>query len=368
MKRSFIREILEHTQSDTISFAGGLPDSTLFPHLDLRDAATEVLSDPQTLQYSTSTGLHRLRSQIAQHYSDQGFPTQADEIMITSGSQQALDILCRYYSGETIAIESPCYLGARNIFTLNKMQIDPIPLEADGIELEHLSKSLERSTLAYLNPDFQNPTGTCYSHDKRVEIASYFQKHQKILIEDAPYSQLYFDKAMQSISSMLPQHSYHLGSFSKVLAPALRIGWIRADQSLLTPLIPYIEAMDLHSSSLTQHIISAYLSQEHRYRAHLHRLRASYAQKMHYFAKELERTVPHFQYELPKGGMFIYGRFPDIDTMELVAKAMQEGVVFVPASEFGGAYDALRFNFTHSSFEEIKEGLERIAKCTTKAN
>jgi len=363
MKRSFIREILEHTSSDTISFAGGLPDASLFPTIELQQATQTALANNSIWQYSTSTGYTPLKALIAQMYSDKGFPTSPEEILITSGSQQGLDIICRYHSGSSITIESPSYLGALNIFTLNKILTQSVPLSSDGIELETFKTSIKGSKLTYLIPDFQNPSGTCYSEEHRKEIAKLLEASTTLLIEDAPYSDLYFDKPYQSISQALPKQSYHLGSFSKVLAPALRIGWIRADKALLTPLIAYKEAMDLHTSGITQAIAYEYIKDTEQFREHLETLRAAYKEKMLYFANALDKILPSFKYTRPKGGMFIYGRFKGVDTTNLVQECLKRGIVFVPGSEFGGKADEIRFNFTHSNFAQIREGLERIKQC-----
>ena len=360
MKRSFIREILEHTSSDTISFAGGLPDASLFPTTELQRSTQTALADNTIWQYSTSTGYAPLKALIAKRYSDKGFPTTAEEILITSGSQQGLDIICRYHSGASITIESPSYLGALNIFKLNNMNEYSVPLSSKGIEIEAFKTSIKESKLAYLIPDFQNPSSTCYSTEHREEIAKLLEASSTLLIEDAPYSELYFDKPYKSISQALPKQSYHLGSFSKVLAPALRIGWIRADKKLLTPLIAYKEAMDLHTSSITQAIAYEYIKDTEQFHEHLETLRSAYKEKMLYFANTLDEILPSFEYKRPKGGMFIYGRFEGVDTTDLVQKCLEKGVVFVPGAEFGGKADEIRFNFTHSSLAQICEGLERI--------
>jgi len=366
MKRSFIREILEHTSSDTISFAGGLPDASLFPTIELQQATQTALADNSIWQYSTSTGYAPLKALIAQMYCDKGFPTTAEEILITSGSQQGLDIICRYHSGVSIIIESPSYLGALNIFKLNNMNEHSVSLNSKGIEIEAFKTSIKESQLTYLIPDFQNPSGTCYSKEHREEIAKLLGASDTLLIEDSPYSELYFDKPQQSISQALPKQSYHLGSFSKVLSPALRIGWIRADKSLTSPLIAYKEAMDLHTSSITQAIAYEYLKDTEQFNEHLETLRSAYKEKMLYFANALDEILPSFEYTRPKGGMFIYGKFEGVDTMLFVEKCLEKGVVFVPGSEFGGKADEIRFNFTHSSLPLIREGLKRIKLCLYK--
>jgi len=362
MKRSFIREILEHTSSDTISFAGGLPDVSLFPRETLQTAAYNALENAESLQYSTSTGYAPLKEQIAMHYSERGFATGAENILITSGSQQGLDIICRYHSGASVVIEKPSYLGALNIFRLNNMKAHSVALADDGIDLEGFRQSLAKSKLAYLIPDFQNPSGRCYTQQHREQIAQSIEATQSILIEDAPYSELYFDTAQKPISQDLPKQSYHLGSFSKVLSPALRVGWIRADVVLLTPLIAYKEAMDLHTSVITQRIVSEYLKDSTSFEKHIQTLRVAYQEKMLYFSKQLDLHLPSFEYTQPRGGMFIYGRFSGVDTRALVQQCLAKGVVFVPGTEFGGANDEIRFNFTHSSFEEIAEGVKRMTR------
>ena len=365
MKRSFIREILEHTSSDTISFAGGLPDVSLFPREALQSSAHTALENAESLQYGTSTGYTPFKEQIAQLYCERGFPTAPENILITSGSQQGLDIICRYHYGASISIEKPSYLGALNIFRLNNMKAYSVPLGEDGIELEAFRKSIDKCKLAYLIPDFQNPSGRCYSNAHREQIAQMLEASQRLLIEDAPYSELYFDAPHKPISQMLPKQSYHLGSFSKVLSPALRVGWIRADVELLTPLIAYKEAMDLHTSGITQRMVSEYLKDGTSFEKHLQTLRVAYQEKMHYFCQQLDLHLPSFEYTQPKGGMFIYGRFRGVDTRALVQECLVKGVVFVPGVEFGGASDEIRFNFTHSSFAEIAKGLKRIKSVLT---
>jgi len=365
MKRSFIREILEHTTNDTISFAGGLPDERLFPHLDLRESAYHVLGDTKSLQYSTTQGYLPLRNKIAHLYTEEGFKTTAEEIMITSGAQQALDIISRYHHHKGITIEAPSYLGAMNLFDLNHLEQEAVALLSDGIDTEAFDKSFSQTKLAYLIPDFQNPTGYTYTQEKRKSIAESIKKHGGILIEDAPYSELYFKTKNQSISTHIPKQSFHLGSFSKVLAPSLRLGWIRADRHLLEPIIAYKEAMDLHSNGLSQYILDHYFTELHRYRSHTKLLRKMYGKKMQVFKNYLDELLPEFAYTIPQGGMFIYGKLPGIDTSLLLQVCLERGVLFVPGSEFYRETEGkneIRFNFTNASSKEVYRGLKIIAE------
>jgi len=367
MKRSFIREILEHTTNETISFAGGLPDEKLFPNIQLEQSAKRVLLNANSLQYTTSTGLNELKDKIAQFYCDDGFPTEASNILITSGSQQALDIISRYNNGKCITIESPSYLGAMNVFELNNMKQDAVLLTENGIDINKFEDSFSRSKFSYLIPDFQNPTGYTYSIEKRDSIAKIVGFHDGILIEDSPYGELYFEQKFKSISSLIPNNSFSLGSFSKTLAPSLRIGWIRADEKLLEPLIAYKEAMDLHTNGLSQYILNDYFEDKKQYNIHLKLLRKIYAKKMQIFKSYLDEILPEFNYIKPKGGMFIYGSFPNINSSELVQKCLENNVIFVPGIEFyteqnNKIENEIRFNFTHCSAKDIYKGLTLISR------
>lgn len=365
MKRSFIREILEHTTNNTISFAGGLPDENLFPTVELKLSAMRALEHNATLQYTKSTGIDQLKEKIAQFYCEDGLETTPENIMITSGSQQALDIISRYNSDKNITIELPSYLGAINIFNLNNIKQTSITLEDDGINLEGFKSSIKETKFSYLIPDFQNPTGKTYTKEKREQIASIIKENDAILIEDSPYSELYFDTKNTMISASIPKNSFHLGSFSKTLAPGLRIGWIRADKELLQPLISYKEAMDLHTNGLSQYILDDYLNDINKYKQHLDTLRREYKNKMLLFKKYLDLYLPEFEYLEPKGGMFIYGKLPNIDTSLFIQECLKYEIIFVPGNEFysdNSIKDEIRFNFTHTNENDIKKGLSKIAE------
>ncbi len=363
MKRSFIREILEAIDEQTISFAGGLPDESLFPVDDLAEATRQIVTNPKHFQYTVSNGIRPLREKIADLYNAEGFETKAENILITTGSQQALYIIAKYFAGRTITIEKPSYLGAVNIFKMNNLRMESVALEYDGIDIDGFRDSFGGTGLAYLIPDFQNPKGSLYSVEKRESIAAIVKKCCGYIIEDAPYSELYFGSKAPSISRSIPDQSLHLGSFSKTLSPSLRIGWVRANEKMIARLTMIKETIDLHSSGITQHILNAYLEDGARYRDHLEKLRHAYRDKMEYFAAQLRRIIPEFEFEEPKGGMFIYGRLPGADTKELVYRALEQKVVYVPGSEFhlgDGVCNEIRFNYTHSSKENITEGLERL--------
>jgi 2-aminoadipate transaminase len=363
MKRSFIREILDITTSDTISFAGGLPDVSLFPIEALRYATQSALQDASVFQYTASHGLEGLREKIAARYTQSGFATHPDEILITTGSQQAINLAARAYLDKSVTVELPAYLGALNVFALMEIAVDGICLHPGGVDLQQLKQSSRSTGAAYLIPDFQNPTGSCYSEAVREQTANILQENGALLIEDAAYSELYFDHKRPAISAYMPQQSLHLGSFSKILAPGLRVGWIRADTERIKRLMIVKEALDLHTATLNQSIINRFW-ETHGLDEHIITLREVYSGKMEWMAKILGRELPGFRFDKPKGGMFIYGSLPGVDTMKLVRRCIRNGVVFVPGAEFypGEApMDEIRLNFTNAAPEQTLKGLRMLA-------
>ena len=366
MKRSFIREILESIDENTISFAGGLPNEKLFPSEDLKNATLKIFDNPKVFQYGISNGIPELREKIAKRYTKEGFVTSKENILITTGSQQAMYILAKYFENKDITIEEPSYLGAMNIFRLNHLTMKGVKLESDGVNIEEFKESFQNTKLAYLIPDFQNPSATTYSDIKRDEIAKIVEFEDGVLIEDSPYSELFFDKKNISISCKIPKNSFHLGSFSKTLVPSLRIGWIRADEDLIKSLMIIKESIDLHSCGISQYILNEYLKDEEKYEKHLQDIRDDYEKKANFFCEQLDKYLPEFKYEKPKGGMFLYGKFEGIDSFALVQKCIEQKVVYVPGNQFyidKVPNGEIRFNYTHSTFEQIERGIKLIKNC-----
>lgn len=361
MERSFIREILDVIDKDCISFAGGLPDNALFPIEYFQEAAKKLYETPEVFQYASTYGLKKLREFIAKEYQQQGFATSSENILITTGSQQGLYILSNYFKNKNIVVESPSYLGAMKCFHTHSLNAKSIKL----FDKSAFEKEFESAKIAYLIPDFQNPSGFCYEENLREFVAKIVKQNNGILIEDAPYTQLYFNKGFKSISSQLPENSFHLGSFSKTLAPGLRLGWIRADKKLLEGLLPAKESIDLHSCMISQQMAYNFLSKEGNYQEHLKRIRTVYKEKMEFFCDTLKQYLPQFRYNKPKGGMFIYGKLKGYDTKELVYKAIKHGVAFVPGTEFykdSSGKNEIRFNFTAPSKAEIEKGVKILSE------
>jgi DNA-binding transcriptional MocR family regulator len=360
MKRSFVREILEAIDADTISFAGGLPDESLFPVAKIQKAAQKALCSNATLQYSVSGGIMSLRQKIAAYYCSLGVDTAAENILITTGAQQALDLISRAYFRGGVTVESPAYLGALGSFTANGCPLDSVKL----MDIEAFEKSFSKTKRAYLMCDFQNPTGKSYAVDTRRKIAQIAAEQSGIVVEDGAYMELFFDERLPIIASFAPSNVLHVGSFSKILAPGLRLGWIRGEEELLKPILALKERADLHTSTLSQMIADEFWS-DGGFDGHLEDIRDIYATKAKYLGKQLRSKIPEFVFEEPRGGMFIYGSFPrGTDTRALAYKCLAAGAVFVPGGEFyEGApiNNEARFNFTHSSYEQMERGVDIIA-------
>ncbi len=359
MKRSYIREILDAIDKETISFAGGLPNEKLFPMKKIQKVASKVLKDANSLQYSQSQGLKSLRKKIANIYTDTfGFETDEDEILITTGSQQAFDIILKVFGKDEVLVQNPSYVGALSAFS-------NMGLDVKGFDnIEQLEERLHCSNDLYLMSDFSNPTSKSYSLKERETIANILNKTGNLLIEDGAYSLLAFDGSIQKPISSMVENSFHLGSFSKIIAPGLRVGWIRANKQLIDKLLASKESIDLHTPTLNQMIIDTFM-EKYSLEEHLKKVRRDYFERMQYMNYCFRRYLPSFQFSIPKGGMFIYGCFDDLDSMEFAKKAMEKKVAFVPSQalyhkEQTSSY--ARFNFTNCSFDDIEKGVMVLSK------
>lgn len=365
MKRSYLREILDCIDEDTISFAGGLPNENLFDLKGITTATTEVLKSPKSLQYSSSQGLLGLRKIIAKMYTQQfDFPTHEDEIMITTGSQQAFDIILKIFSKDEILVQKPSYIGALNAFKSLGLAIKGFD---DIGELNHL---LHSSNDLYVMSDYCNPTSKSYTQAQRQEIASILKQKGNILIEDGAYGLLSFKGHIQQPISALYDNSFHLGSFSKILAPGLRVGWIRSKKQNIEKILVSKESMDLHTPTLNQMIIENYLNNND-IAKHLQKIRDDYQKRMQVMSQCMHKYLNNFKFEEPTGGMFIYGEFKNIDTMELAKKCLTKNVAFVPAQVFYANEQSstfARFNFSNSSYKQILKGIKIIAKTIEENN
>lgn len=378
-RKSFIREILKVTQQpEVISFAGGLPNPGLFPVEEVAAAAAKVLSDEgrNALQYSTTEGYLPLREFIAQRYlRKSGLKIDPDEILITNGSQQSIDLIGKVFlnKGDRVVIESPGYLGAIQAFSIFEPELVEVPLLEDGIDTGQLDRTLAGSNakLFYTVPTFQNPSGITYSRQKREETARILQRHNVVCVEDNAYWELRFAGEDLPTIRNYSDNTILLGSFSKIIAPGLRMGWICARGETMEKLLIAKQAADLHSNYLSQRIIHQYLL-DNDIDEHILKIKDAYGKRRDLMVELMAEHFPEgVSYTKPEGGMFVWVTLPEgISSMDLFDLAIKENVAFVPGSPFytkdGTGINTLRLNFSNSDFEQIEEGIRRLAGCLHK--
>jgi len=373
--RSFIREILKVAlDPSVISFAGGLPNRDLFPVEALKQAACSVFDSEgrDVLQYGSSEGHQGLRQYISGRYREKaGLDVPVEDILITSGSQQGLDLLGKVLlnDADALVIEEPGYLGAIQAFSLYRPKFLPVPLLAGGLDLDVLRAALatDRPKLLYAVPNFQNPSGVSYSEQNRREVAEILSGTGVLLVEDDPYGELRFaghDKP--SFKTLLPDNTVLLGTFSKTLVPGFRLGWIVAPPALMRKLITAKQATDLHTTHFTQSIVCRYV-RDNDPDEHIRLLRDVYGRQCRAMQEAIRR---HFPAEVtctqPEGGMFLWAELPDgVAAIDLFERAVQDKVVFVPGDPFyvrGNRHSTMRLNFSCSDVDTIEVGIERLGK------
>ena len=373
--KSFIREILKVTQdSKVISFAGGLPNPKLFPVREFADACQKVLlqDGENVLQYSTTEGYLPLREFITERYFvKRGMQVSPDEILITNGSQQCLDLVGKVFlnKGDRMIIERPGYLGAIQAFGIFEPEFVPIPLLDDGIDTDLFENALKtgRTKLYHTVINFQNPSGVTYSRKKREKIAGIIKNHDTVLIEDNPYGELRFmGEDLPSMKNYLPDSTVVLGSFSKVVTPGLRLGWICAAPDVMEKIIVAKQSSDLHSNYLSQRAVYQYLV-DNDLDEHILNIREVYKKQRDLMVSMIEKHFPEeIKCTKPEGGMFLWVTLPEnISSLDLFKPAIKENVAFVPGNAFyvdGGGNNTLRLNFSNSDEEKIEDGVKRLAE------
>ncbi|MBE0582423.1 MAG: PLP-dependent aminotransferase family protein [Desulfofustis sp.] len=373
--RSFIREILKvTTDPDIISFAGGLPNRAFFPIAELLAAADRVFAEQgaDCLQYSNSEGLKDLRIYIAGRYAQtHGIRVDPEQILITNGSQQALDLLAKVMlnDGEEVVIEEPGYLGAIQALSLYRPRYLPVPVHDDGMDVDLLAGVMEQGDprLMYTVPNFQNPSGISYSMENRQAVAEIVGGRRLVLIEDDPYGALRFrGETIPSFYHLLPQQTVLLGSFSKIVVPGFRLGWVVAPAELFEKLLIAKQAADLHTCNFTQYILLRYL-QDNDLEGHISRIVEAYGRQCRAMVAAIDRLFPPtVSCTRPEGGMFLWGRLPDgLSAMDLFERAVKRRVVFVPGEPFytrSGVTPAFRLNFSCVDEPIIEDGIARLAE------
>ena len=373
-QRSFIREILKVTADPSvISFAGGLPNPASFPVPEIAAAAAKVLyeSGPSALQYSTTEGYAPLREWIARRYREKkGMDVNAEDILITTGSQQALDLVAKIMvnAGDTVVMEKPGYLGAIQAFTIFRPNWRSVPLEDDGPDLAALDAALAGAKLFYAVTSFQNPSGLTYSEKKRAQVAEILSRHKVFFLEDDPYGELRFHgQALPPVYKQRPENSMLLGTFSKVAAPGFRLGWIVARGGIMERLVIAKQAADLHTGSLDQMIVHQFLV-DNDFEAHVARISKLYGDQCRTMQAAIARHFPkNVHVTEPEGGMFLWVTLPEnLSATELLKRAVACKVAFVPGAAFfvdGTGENTLRLNYSNADAQTIEEGIKRLAAC-----
>jgi len=371
-----VRDILAVTaRPEVINFAGGLPAPELFDHEGIAAAFRDVLAEApaRALQYSTTEGEPALRTALAARTSARGLATDADDILVTTGSQQALSLLATALlePGDTVLVESPCYLAALQAFGFAGARIVAVPGDAEGLDPAALEELVvrERPKLLYTVPTFQNPTGRTLPAERRAAVASVAARRGLWIVEDDPYGELRFE------GERVPWIASHeeardrvvlLGSFSKVMAPGLRLGWLRAPGALRRACAVAKQAADLHTPTVNQLAAARYLA-DRDLDAHVGRVAGVYRERRDAMLAGLRQALPEgSDWTRPHGGMFLWARLPQsYDTTALLPRVVRHDVAYVPGAPFyAGEPDrsTLRLCFVTQTPEEIGEGLRRLGE------
>lgn len=371
---SAIRELLKITERPgIISFAGGLPSPKTFPVAEFQAACAKILhNDGQAaLQYAASEGFAPLREMVAATLPWEVDPAQ---ILITTGSQQGLDLVAKVLAEANckILVESPTYLGAVMAFTPMEPEIISVINDADGIDLTDLTGKAQDARFLYVQPNFQNPTGRTMSAARRTALSRQAEQLGLPLIEDNPYGDLWFDAPPPApLTALNPQGCIYLGSFSKVLAPGLRLGFIVAPQAVYPKLLQAKQAADLHSPGFNQRLVAEVMKEGFLDR-HVPTIRALYKSQRDAMLEALAREMPAgepdstISWNTPSGGMFLWARLPKgMNAVDFLPHAVAQGVAFVPGAPFyadHGDPRTLRLSFVTPSVEEIHRGVASLAK------
>jgi 2-aminoadipate transaminase len=377
MNPSVIREILKVTEKPgIISFAGGLPSPKTFPVAAFEQACAKVLRDqPQAaLQYAASEGFGPLREQVAAMLPWKVDPAQ---VLITTGSQQGLDLVAKVLidAGSKLLVESPTYLGAVMAFTPMEPSIVSVATDDEGVDIEDVRAKADGARFLYVLPNFQNPTGRTMSEARRAALVKCAAAQGLPLLEDNPYGDLWFDTPPPlGLTARNPEGCIYMGSFSKVLAPGLRLGFVVAPKAVYPKLLQAKQAADLHSPGFNQRIVSEVMKDGFLER-HVPTIRTLYKAQRDAMLEALARELPaqpgqsddeRVVWNKPAGGMFLWARLPKgMSAVELLPKAVEKGVAFVPGAPFyadHGDARTLRLSFVTPSVEEIRRGVAALAQ------
>lgn len=377
MRRSAIRDLLSvANKPEIISFGGGFPNQDTFPVEDLKQIMNDLLTEEphKVLQYGSTEGSVLLRQQLAKKYQADGIDVTEKNIVITTASQQAIDLVSRILinPGDTILCGLPSYLGALQAFY--SYQANPVGIPKDE-HAEVVVKTLcalgKKPKFIYAIPDYQNPTGVTMTMEQRLEIVEVAKKYDLIILEDSPYKEIRFDgESLPTIYSMCPERVILLGTLSKTFAPGLRLGWVLASEQVIEKIIVAKQSADLCTPILNQELAGRYIASG-KFDENLKKTIALYRGKRDLMLECLEKYMPEgVTWTKPDGGLFMLVTLPkNMDARDLFNLAIKENVAFIIGEVFfcdGGGQNTLRLNFSYVSDEKMVEGVKRLARATKK--
>jgi len=384
MKRSAIREMLKLTQRpEVISFAGGLPSPESFPVEQLKDITVEVLDtdSAKALQYGETEGDKKLREILVERYRSVGINATVDNLIITTASQQALDLIPKIFvnPGDKVICGLPSYLGGINAFAVYGAELVGIELDDKGMRSNLLEQTLaqlkqkgEKPKFIYVIPDFQNPTGICMPEDRRKEIIAIAKKYDILIIEDSPYRDVRFSGTPQKTMYELDGtgHVVLLGTMSKVFVPGFRLGWVLAHEDVIDKIVVAKQSTDLCTSAFVQKITAKYFEKGY-FDKNLAKINSNYKVKRDTMVAAFHKYMPKgIKWTEPEGGLFLFVTLPEyMDADDLFKVAIEENVAFVPGTVFycdGKGRNTLRINFSYMSKEMNEEGVKRLANAIKK--
>ncbi len=377
VKASTIREVLKLTERpEVISFGGGMPAAEFFPIEEMKEVTMKVLDEDgqKALQYGPTDGYLPLRKKVVERLNKIGIRgITAEDILLTGGSQQGLDFCGKVFvdPGDAVICEKPSYLGAINAFKAYQCKFIDIPMDDHGMimeELETALKSNPKVKYIYVIPDFQNPTGKTWSAERRKELVEMANKYKTVIIEDNPYYELrYSGQPQPAIKSFDTQDRVvFLGTFSKTLAPGLRLGWVCAGKEILGKFNLIKQGADLQVNSLTQRQVNKYMEM-YDLDGRIKELIEVYRKRREVMVEQMKEHFPkEVKIDIPEGGLFVWVEFPkNISTIELMKKVLEKNVAFIPGDSFypnGGGENTARFSFSAIPEEKIIEGIARMGQ------
>jgi 2-aminoadipate transaminase len=384
MRRSEIREIMKLANSpDLITFAGGMPNNELFPIKEIDEIYINLplKTKQEGFQYGPTPGYPPLVESVKKYLKEKGFPVETNDLIITTGSLQAIYLVAKVFlnPGDRVVCEYPTFIGAIAAFNSFQGWMDSIPMDSDGILLQELENAFANQPapkLLYLTPYFHNPAGIIYSHERKAAIIDFVQNRDVVLLEDNAYGELYFNEQARALTTPIKamtgdcEKICYTGSFSKILGPGMRLGYLLAPPEILSKCELAKQSVDACSSTLTQVLAHEFMAQN-KLMPYLQRVRPIYARRLKLMLDALEKKMPEeVTWTKPSGGFYVWVQLPErVDAIKVLKEAIQQGAVFVIGQTFdpdARRNNCFRLAFSHVQEDKIEQGIQIIAEALKK--